>query len=174
MTEDDCLRELRTATPFTRQRVPSALGVTADSLAPDANRCFTVLRDSHLIASRFAPVNCRSVRWLMEIDFPTRAETLGWLVVYVLPALVAIFFGRRALLRGAFGWRATAASTALGFATILVALVAFGFIYPHGHHDTLWINSRPELNYRIDVLLGLVVFALGVVAWKLPRPVAAR
>ena len=134
------------------------------------------------LLSRESPAPARAVRagepqavsGLMEIDLPTRAETLGWLVAYVLPAVVAIFFGRRVLLRGTFGWRATAASTALGFATILVALVVFGLIYPHGHHDTLWVNSRPELNYRIDVLLGLVVFALGVVAWKLPRPVAAR
>jgi hypothetical protein len=112
----------------------------------------------------------------MVIDeLPTRGEMLGWIAVLVLPAIVAIFLGRRAVLRGArgaLGWRAGVAITALGLGTFLVFLVALSLIYPHGHHDTMWISSRYELNYPIDVLLGLVVSALGVVAWKLPRPVS--
>jgi hypothetical protein len=109
----------------------------------------------------------------MELDFPSRAETLSWLIAYVLPLAAAIFLSRHALIRGT-GGRAVAAQTALGVATVLIAIVALALIYPHGHHDTLWINSRPDFNYRIDVVLGLVVCVIGAVAWILPRHVAAR
>ena len=66
-------------------------------------------------------------------------------------------------------WRNTAAQTFLGIGVVLLGLVAFSFINPHGHHNTNWIRSRPEFNYRVDVIIGLAVSGLAVLAWFLPK-----
>lgn len=48
-------------------------------------------------------------------------------------------------------------------------LVVLSLIYPHGHHDTPWIPSSPQLNYPINVAIGLIVVVCTLAAWKYPR-----
>ena len=45
-----------------RDRAPGQkLSTAQQAVAPDANRCFTVLQEPCFIASRLAPVNCRTL-----------------------------------------------------------------------------------------------------------------
>ena len=103
------------------------------------------------------------------LDFPSRAESASGLLIYTIPSLLAIFWSRRVLLSGVSHMRAILAKIFLLLGVTVIGLVAFSLVYPHGHHDTFWIPSKPQLNYPIDVAIGLI-FAIGALAaWSCPR-----
>jgi len=106
--------------------------------------------------------------------FPSRLEVVSWLLLYTVPSLVAISWGRRALRAGAPAWRTVLARIFLVLGMTLIVLVVLSLVYPHQHPNTLWIPSRPRLGYPIDVAIGLMI-AIGVVAaWIFPRSRRSR
>ena len=101
---------------------------------------------------------------------PSPAEIAFWLLIYTAPSLAAIFWSRRVLLSGASLARTVLARTFLLLGLVVIGLVVLSLMYPHGHHDTLWIPSKPQLNYPIDVAVGLLVALGALAAWRYPRP----
>ena len=57
----------------------------------------------------------------------------------------------------------------LGLGATLIGLVVLSLVYPHQHHNTLWIPSHPRLGYPIDVAIGLIMAIAAVAAWNLPK-----
>jgi hypothetical protein len=101
---------------------------------------------------------------------PSPAEIALWLLIYTVPSLAAIFWSRRALLSGASLARTVLARTFLLLGLVMIGLVVLSLTYPHGHHDTLWIPSKPRLNYPIDVAIGLFIAIDALAAWWYPHP----
>ena len=102
--------------------------------------------------------------------FLSPAEVASWLLIFTVPSLAAIFWSRRALLSGASLARTVLARAFLLLGVVVIGLVVLSLMYPHGHHDTLWIPPKPQLNYPIDVAIGLVVAIGALTAWRFPRP----
>jgi hypothetical protein len=99
----------------------------------------------------------------------SRSEIAGWLLLYIVPSLLAIFWSRRVLLSGASPARTLLAGTFLLLGVVVIGFVVVSLIYPHGHHDTPWIPSRPRLNYPVDVAIGSIVALAALAAWSYPR-----
>ena len=102
-------------------------------------------------------------------QFSSRSEIAGWFLLYIVPSLLAIFWSRRVLLSGATPARTLVARTFLVLGVAVIGLVVASLVYPHGHHDTLWIPSSPRLNYPVDVAIGLIVMLSALAAWSYPR-----
>jgi hypothetical protein len=106
---------------------------------------------------------------MMETAWRARAEIALWLLLYIVPSLLAIFWSRRVLLSGVPRVRAMLARTFLLLGVAVIGLVVLSLVYPHGHHDTLWIPSSPQLSYPIDVAIGFIVVIGALAAWNYPR-----
>lgn len=104
-----------------------------------------------------------------NLQFPSRSEIALCLLIYTVPSLLAIFWSRRVLLSGAPHARTILARTFLLLGIVVIGLVVFSLGYPHGHHDTLWIPSSPELSYPIDGAIGFIVAIGALAAWNCPR-----
>jgi len=102
-------------------------------------------------------------------QFSSPSELAGWLLLYIVPSLLAIFWSRRVLLSGASPARTLLARTFLVLGVAMIGLVVASLIYPHGHHDTPWIPSNPRLNYPVDLAIGLIVTLGALAAWSYPR-----
>jgi hypothetical protein len=102
-------------------------------------------------------------------QFTSRSELAWWLLLCIVPSLLAIFWSRRVLLPGASPARTLLARTFLVLGVIVIGLVVVSLVYPHGHHDTPWIPSSPRLNYPVDVAIGLIVTLGALAAWNYPR-----
>jgi len=102
-------------------------------------------------------------------QFSSRSEVAGWLLLYIVPSLLAIFWSRRVLLSGSSPARTLLARTFLVLGVAVIGLVVVGLVYPHGHHDTPWIPSSPRLNYPIDVAIGLMITLGALAVWSYPR-----
>jgi hypothetical protein len=100
---------------------------------------------------------------------PSRLEVISWLLLSTVPSLLAIFWSRRALRTGASTGRVVLAKIFLALGVITTGLVVLSLVYPHQHHNTLWIPSHPRLTYPIDVAIGAVVAICAFAAWILPR-----
>jgi hypothetical protein len=106
----------------------------------------------------------------MNVAFLSPAEIALLLLICAVPSLAAIFWSRRALLSGASLALTVLARAFLLLGVVVIGLVVLSLMYPHGHHDTRWIPSKPQLNYTIDVAIGLLI-AIGTLAvWRYPRP----
>jgi hypothetical protein len=103
-------------------------------------------------------------------EFPSPAEIALCLLIYTVPSLAAIFWSRRVLLSGGSLARTVLARTFLLLGGVVIGLVVLSLMYPHGHHDTLWIPSKPQLNYPIDVAIGLLIAIGALAAWWYPHP----
>ena len=99
----------------------------------------------------------------------SRSELAGWLILYIVPSLLAISWSRRVLLSGASPARTLLARTFLLLGVAVIGLVVVSLVYPHGHHDTSWMPSSPRLNYPVDVAIGLIVALGALAAWSYPR-----
>lgn len=102
-------------------------------------------------------------------QIPSRSEIAGWLLLYIVPSLLAIFWSRRVLLSGATPVRDLLARTFLVLGVTMIGIVVLSLVYPHGHHDTPWIPSLPRLNYPINVAIGSIVALVALAAWSYPR-----
>jgi hypothetical protein len=105
----------------------------------------------------------------LSLQFPSRSEVALWLLLYIVPSLLAIFWSRQVLLSGAAPARTLLARAFLLLGVVAIGLVVLSLVYPYGHHDTSWIPSRPQLSYPIDVAIGLIVVLGALVAWNWPR-----
>jgi hypothetical protein len=111
----------------------------------------------------------------LNLLFPSRFEVASWLLLFTVPSLLAIYWSRRALLAGARTGRTVMARIFLGLGATLIGLVVLSLVYPHQHHNTLWIPSHPRLGYPIDVAIGLIIAIAAVAAWNLQfRETAGR
>jgi len=102
-------------------------------------------------------------------QIPSRSECAGWLFLYIVPSLLAIFWSRRVLLPGASPARDLLARTFLVLGVTMIGIVVLSLVYPRGHHDTPWIPSRPRLNYPVDVAIGSIVALAALAVLNYPR-----
>ena len=71
-------------------------------------------------------------------------------------------------LRRSSGVRRSRAVSRILFVAGLGGLVLFSYplLYPHHHHDTVWIRDDSRWNYPIDVALGLCYWVAVVALWR--------
>ena len=97
----------------------------------------------------------------IQLDFPpppTLAEALGIIVLWRLIGLSFIVFGTRFIYPDKSGWLnlLAVAAWALGFLSCF--LLGFAFTPLNHHHLIAWVQDNRDLNYWIDLGLGLTIW----------------
>jgi uncharacterized membrane protein YdcZ (DUF606 family) len=97
---------------------------------------------------------------------PEPAKVLLSLAIAVLAGALVGFFAGVIRQRSRSSGLAFVAATLFALGATWCFFIGLAFVYPHNHHDTLWIGSRPDWNYPIDVLVGLVVWASYLLVYR--------
>lgn len=109
-----------------------------------------------------------------NLQFPSRSQAALWLLIYTVPSLLSIFWSRQVLFSGVPHARTILARTFLLLGVVVIGLVVFSLVYPHEHHDTLWLPSSSQLSYPIDGAIGFFVATGALAAWNCPRSRRSR
>lgn len=101
----------------------------------------------------------------MDNESLTPMATAAWLLLYTATTFAGIFLGQRLFLLKRRPLARWCAGTVLFLNAVWLFFTVLALVYPHPNHDTEWVAGRPELNYPIDIALGVVMTVCAALVW---------
>jgi amino acid transporter len=102
----------------------------------------------------------------MKNEILTPGATAAWLLLYTVTTLAGIFIGQRLFLVKRRPLARWCAGIVVALNALWLLFTVLALVYPHPNHETEWVAGRPELNYPIDIALGVVVVICAALVWR--------